>query len=59
MFSMYTKLIKLELSNFDVSKVENIKGVFGRCKSLIELNLINFNTNNCSDMRHIVIYFVL
>jgi surface protein len=52
MFSGYSSLKELNLSNFNTNNVTNMKGMFSGCSSLKELNLSNFNTNNVTKMSY-------
>ena len=49
-FSNLTNAIKIDLSNFDTSKVTNMQDLFSHCTSLVYLNIENFNTLNVTDM---------
>lgn len=40
----------LDLSNFDTSKVKDMKSMFGGLRNIEELNLSNFNTSNVENM---------
>ena len=41
------------LDNWDVSKVTNMSGMFGYCKSLTKLNIDNWDVSNVTDMFYI------
>lgn len=45
----------LDLSEFDVSNITNMKGMFGRCINLVDLNLNNFNTFKVIDMERMFV----
>ncbi len=49
-FGLENKIIKLDLSNFNTSKVTNMSNMFGVCPSLISLDLSNFNTSKVTNM---------
>lgn len=55
MFTNYSifagTLIKLDLSSWDVSNVENMLGMFDGCNLIKELNLSGWDTSNVTDMR--------
>ena len=44
MFIDCSKLISLNLSNYNSSKVKNMKGLFDSCSLLISIDLSNFDT---------------
>ena len=46
----YSVIEKIDLSNFNTSKVTNMYGMFGVCSSLISLDLSSFNTSNVTNM---------
>ena len=48
--SFYSVIEKLDLSNFNTSKVTNMINMFSYCESLMSLDLSNFNTSNVTDM---------
>ena len=50
MFNNCSLLSFLNLSNFDTSKVENMKNMFSNCIRLISLYLSNFDTSNITNM---------
>ena len=50
MFYYCNKIISADLSNFDLSKVENIESMFSNCESLVYVNLNNSNTKNIKNM---------
>ena len=45
MFYGCNSLISLDLSNFDISNVENMNYMFYECKSLKSLDITNFDTS--------------
>jgi surface protein len=49
MFANCSSLIELDLSNFDTSKVEDMKIMFQGCTALTNLNISNFNLNKTTD----------
>ena len=50
MFSGYSSLTNLNLSNCNTNKVTNMSSMFYGCSSLTNINLSNFNTNNVTNM---------
>lgn len=52
MFSGWTLLASLDLSNFDTSNVANMSYMFSGCKGLKSLDLSNFDTSNVADMSY-------
>ena len=50
MFSGYSNLPSLDLSNFDTRNVTSMRGMFNACKGIGSLDLSNFNTQNVKDM---------
>ena len=50
MFNNCQSLTKLDLSNFDTSKVTCMEWMFGACSSLAILDLSSFDTSNVTDM---------
>ena len=50
MFSGYSNLPSLDLSNFDTQNVTSMRGMFNACKGIGSLDLSNFNTQNVTDM---------
>ena len=50
MFKYCSSLTTLDLSNFDTSKVTDMRGMFSSCQSLTNLDLSNFDTSNVTDM---------
>ena len=50
MFSGYSNLPSLDLSNFDTWNVTSMRGMFNACKGIGSLGLSNFNTQNVTDM---------
>ena len=49
-FCECSKLIDINLSNFNTNNVTNMGYMFSGCSSLTNINLSNFNTNNVTDM---------
>ena len=49
-FSMLENLEDIDLSHFSTEKVENMRGMFYRDRTLKTINLSNFNTRNATDM---------
>ena len=47
----YSVIEKLDLSNFNTSKVTNMINMFAYCSSLTSLDLSSFDTSNVMDMR--------
>ena len=56
MFYKLINITKIDFSNFDSSKVENMWGMFFGCSSLISLNLNNFDTSSVKKMDAMFIY---
>ena len=54
MFYGCSKLNSIDLSNFDTSKVEEMKEMFSYCSSLFSLNLSNFNTSKVITMNSMI-----
>ena len=50
MFDRMTNLATLDLSNFDTSKVTNMRFMFSDMSNLTTLNLSNFDTSNVTNM---------
>ena len=50
MFIDCTKIIEVDLSHFDTSKVTEFVALFRNCKSLISVNLSNLNTKNVTNI---------
>mgnify|MGYP000989984360 CR=1 FL=1 len=50
MFNRMTNLATLDLSNFDTSKVTNMRFMFSDMPNLTTLNLSNFDTSNVTNM---------
>ena len=46
----YTKLYKLDLSDWDTSNVTSMKNIFARCSSLSYLNISGWDTSNVTSM---------
>ena len=53
LFFECSSLEYLDLSNFDTSKVSQMRFMFYNCSSLKELNLSNFKIKNVNDMKGI------
>ena len=49
-FDLENKIVKLDLSDFNTSKVTSMTGMFSRCFNLINLDLNSFNTANVTSM---------
>ena len=49
MFQNCSSLIKLNLSNLDITKVTNMINMFNGCSSLKELDLSNLSNDNLID----------
>ena len=56
MFSNLSNIKKIDLSNFDSSKVTNMNYMFYNCTSLLAINLTNFNTSSVTDMNGMFSY---
>ena len=50
MFWQCKEITEINLSNFNTSKVTNMKRFFSFCSSLTSLDITNFNTNQVNDM---------
>ena len=50
MFYECNSLTNLDLSNFNIQNVTNLRSMFSFCKSLRNLDLSNFHTQNITDM---------
>ena len=50
LFSGYTSLISLDLSNFDTSNVTDMKNMFYDCSSLTSIDVSNFDTSSVTNM---------
>ena len=50
MFAGCSSLTSLDLSNFNTSKVTDMRGLFAGCKNLTYLNVSSFNTSNVQHM---------
>lgn len=55
MGTSYTKLYKLDLSDWDTSNVTNMKNIFARCSSLSYLNISGWNTSNVTSMSNMFV----
>ena len=53
MFKECSKILEIDLSNFDSSNVKTIESMFYECSSLTSINLTNFDTSNVSDMNQL------
>ena len=51
MFRCCSSLTSIDLSSFNSSNVNNMRGMFYSCSSLKSVNLSSFNTNNVNNMR--------
>ena len=51
----YTKLYKLDLSDWDTSNVTNMANIFGRCSSLSYLNISGWDTSNVTSMSNMFV----
>ena len=51
MFSECNKLKKIDVRNFDTSKVTSFEFMFSFCESLGELDVSRWNTANCENMK--------
>ena len=51
MFAGGSKVINLDLSNFDTSEVTNMESMFSNCFDLTSLDVSNFNTSNVTNMK--------
>ena len=49
MFEGCSKLVSLDLSNFNTSKAENMDSMFQRCSGLISLDLSYFDTSQVTN----------
>ena len=52
MFESFTKLVSLDLSNLDTSKVTDMGKMFHTCTSLTDLNLSNLDTSKVTNMQY-------
>ena len=50
LFSGFSNLISLEISNLDTSSVENMTGMFSGCSLLKEIDVSGFNTSKVTEM---------
>ena len=50
MFCDMDSVISIDLSNFDTSKITDMRRMFCYCSSLKSINLSNFNTSKITDM---------
>ena len=50
LFTYFSNVKTIDLSNFDTSKVLNMYGMFANCNSLTNLNISNFNTSKVKNM---------
>ena len=50
MFSGCSKLIQLDLSNFDTKRVTNMASLFNNCQALAQLDISNFDTTQVTEM---------
>ena len=56
LFRGCSNITEIDLSNFDTSKVTDIKGMFYNCSSLTSLNLSNINTSKVTNMDDLFAY---
>ena len=54
--SRLSKLSNLDLTNFDTSKVKDMKGMFYYCSALTSLDVSNFDTSNVTAMNEMFRY---
>ena len=52
MFYHLSNIIKIDLSNFDLSQVKTMASMFEGCESLISVNINNSNSNSVTDMNY-------
>ena len=52
MFSECSLLKELNINNFNINNVTNMRYMFSECSLLKELNLNNFNANNVTDISY-------
>ena len=50
MFSVLNNILEIDLSNFDLSHVTNMRDMFSGCSNLDNINLTNINTSSVIDM---------
>ncbi len=55
LFSYMTSLLKVDTSNFDVSRVVNARRMFRNCEVLQEIDVSKWDTSNMTDM-HAIFY---
>ena len=53
MFNYCSSLKYLDLSNFNIQNVKNMRCMFSNCSSLTNINLSNFNAQNITNMEFI------
>ena len=58
MFKLLTKVKKIDLSSFDLSKVKNMKEMFKFCYSLEEINFGNFDLKNVTNIEEMFMYCI-
>ena len=56
MFSELAKIIEIDLSKFDFSKVKNMSHMFHNCQDLTNINFNNSNTSLVEDMSYLFYY---
>ena len=52
--NFYSVIEKIDLSNFNTSKVTNMSNMFSNCGSLMSLDLSNFNTSKVTNMSNMI-----
>ena len=56
MFNYLSNILKINLSNFDLSDVENMRYMFYHCDSLVSLDLSNHNASSVINMEFMFYY---
>ncbi len=56
MFSEMTNLTKLDIGDWDTSKVTNMSNMFANCNNLEDLDIRNFDTSHVTNMGSMFIY---
>ena len=56
LFEYVDKAIEINFTNFDVSNVKSISGMFNNCQKLRKINFNNFNTSSVEDMSYLFQY---
>ena len=54
-YGLENKIVKLDLSGFNTSKVTNMSSMFRSCSSLTNLDLSNFNTSNVTHVEYMFV----